>query len=85
MAGLSRDVEDFVAPSHEPKIETRSVATSEKHSDINIHHGQDDDDLEFPTDEEKKTLRRVPDTIPLNTYRMSYFISFMEFYLRNAS
>ena len=69
MTGLSRD---FAAPSHGLKIETRSVATPEKVSDINIHHEQDDDDLEFPTDKETKTLLRVPDTIPLNTYIIVY-------------
>lgn len=29
------------------------------------------DGLKLPTDEEKRTLRRVPDTIPVNAYRTS--------------
>ena len=43
------------------------------HSDLNNHELDGiHDNLEFPTDEERATLRRVADTIPWNAYRESY-------------
>lgn len=41
-------------------------------SSIDIHTDVDDPHagLEFPTEEERLTLRRVSDTIPWNAYRM---------------
>jgi len=75
MAGLS-GVEEFVV-SDEPKKVAGSVA-SEKRSDIEIRQEPDDglyEGLEFPTEHEIATLRRVPDTIPLNTYRESTTVS----------
>ena len=73
MTGLSSDVQEFVAKSHEPITLAESVA-SEKGSHIEI--GQEPDDglyegLELPTEHEIASLRRVPDTIPLNTFRKS--------------
>jgi hypothetical protein len=67
MAGLSGDIDEFIATSHEPKTGAESVA-SEKHSDVLKTH---DDGLEPFTEHELATLRRVPDFIPLNTYRKS--------------
>jgi len=78
MADLSRDdIEESVVTSHEPKKVAGSVV-SEKHSDIEIHQEPDDglyEGLEFPSEHEMATLRRVPDTIPLNTYRESTTVS----------
>lgn len=45
-------------------------------------HAQDDEDddahagLEFPTDEERATLRRVADSLPWNSYRRPLRFSF---------
>ena len=53
------------------------------HSDLNNHELDGiHDDLEFPTDEERATLRRVADTIPWNAYRESYPI-FSFFFFRS--
>src|SRR5258707_13682033 len=82
MAGLSRDIEVFVVTSHEPKKVAGSVA-SEKHSDIEIRQEPDDglyEGLEFPSEHEIATLRRVPDTIPLNTYRESTTVCFNDLF-----
>ncbi|PPQ64967.1 hypothetical protein CVT24_008155 [Panaeolus cyanescens] len=53
-----------------PEKELKSdIASSDKHSEID--HELDDDvhaGLTFPTEEEKATLRRIPDTIPWNAY-----------------
>jgi POT family proton-dependent oligopeptide transporter len=68
MAGLSGDIDEFIATSHEPKTGAESVA-SEKHSDILKTH---DDGLEPFTEHELATLRRVPDFIPLNTYLIAF-------------
>jgi POT family proton-dependent oligopeptide transporter len=72
MTSLSRDV----ATSPEPK--TVSEGASEKRSHIEIGQEPNDIDglyegLEFPTEHEMATLRRVPDTIPLNIYRKYYY------------
>ena len=40
------------------------ASSTEDHELDGVHDG-----LEFPTDEEKETLRRVPDKIPWNAYR----------------
>ena len=73
MAGLQAD-RDIVAGLAEAKhdefeLEKKGLAHSETSHDQEldgIHDG-----LEFPTDEEKATLRRVSDSIPWNAYRMS--------------
>ncbi|KAF8174087.1 peptide transporter PTR2A [Pholiota molesta] len=51
--------------------------SSEKHSEIDLHPESDGihDGLEFPTEEERETLRRVPDSIPW----AAYLIAIVEF------
>ena len=70
MAGLQVD-KDIIAglaeaKSDEFELEKKGISpTSSTHSHEldGIHDG-----LEFPTEEEKKILRRVPDTIPWAAY-----------------
>lgn len=76
MAGLQTD--ELVLPGyavaehandkyfHEKKLASHDHLESDaaSHELDGIHDG-----LEFPTDEERMTLRRVPDTIPWNAYR----------------
>lgn len=62
---------DLAALSHVKQREDEkgspSVVTSEHGHELDgIHDG-----LEFPTEEERATLRRVSDTIPWNAYRTS--------------
>ena len=71
MAGLQADVDAFAGIAHAEKLRTvDSDGSRDLKSDPEapvldgIHDG-----LEFPTEEEKKTLRRVADTIPWNAYR----------------
>lgn len=44
-------------------------ASSDQHSDLDHELDGIHDGLTFPTEEEKVTLRRIPDTIPWNAYR----------------
>ena len=71
MAGLQADADAFVGVAHAEKLRTAdSDASHDPKGDLEapvldgIHDG-----LEFPTEEEKKTLRRVADKIPWNSYR----------------
>ena len=43
------------------------------------------DGLEFPTQEERVTLRRVPDSIPWNAYRTSYSFPLLRSFSTNLS
>lgn len=71
MSGIQHDDGALVAISEvkhahvdeKRDVESRSTSDSEPELD-GIHDG-----LEFPTEEEKLTLRRVADTIPWNAYR----------------
>ncbi len=70
MAGVQVEA-DLAALSHDKQQEDEkgspSVVTSEHGHELDgIHDG-----LEFPTEEERATLRRVSDTIPWNAYRTS--------------
>lgn len=76
MAGIAQD--DIVAGlaeaekvryEHNLKHPSISDSHSVKETNDGIHDG-----LEFPTDEEKQTLRRVPDKIPTNAYRRSLLL-----------
>ena len=67
MAGLVQDT-DFAALSetkkHDAEVEKLHTISSESTSELDgIHDG-----LEFPTDEERATLRRVSDTLPWSAY-----------------
>ena len=74
MAGLQTDVDALAGIAHADKQSNPktgdSVSSHDQKGDPEapvldgIHDG-----LEFPTEEEKKTLRRVADTIPWNAYR----------------
>jgi POT family proton-dependent oligopeptide transporter len=71
-------VQGLVATSPELKLVFENA--SEKRSHINICQEPDDinglyEGVEFPTEHEMATLRRVSDAIPLNTYRMYYELS----------
>jgi POT family proton-dependent oligopeptide transporter len=52
---------------------------SEKYELDGIHDG-----LIFPTEEERATLRRVPDAIPWSAYRTSQFYSFHVIFLNRT-
>jgi len=71
MAGLQTDADAFVGVAHAEKSRTIDSDASRDHKSDpeapvldGIHDG-----LEFPTEEEKKTLRRIADAIPWNAYR----------------
>jgi len=72
---MQHDDEGFEAVGDIKKeIEQLSYANR---SDDNSHELDGiHDDLEFPTGEERATLRRVADAIPWNAYRESYPIFF---------
>lgn len=53
--------------------------SEEKYELDGIHDG-----LVFPTEEERATLRRVPDAIPWSAYRMPQFYSFHVIYLNRT-
>ena len=64
MAGLQRDTDAIEAIADIKKAESiPSEKVSEEFHD-DVHEG-----LEFPTEEEIATLRRVSDAIPWNAYR----------------
>lgn len=77
MAGFQTDVDAFAGIAHaEGQLSQRKSHILE--SDASHDHKGDPeapvedgihDGLEFPTEEEKKTLRRVADAIPWNAYR----------------
>ena len=71
MAGLDND--NTGIPSDLKKIDS---ATSEAHQPPAFHHELDGihDGLDFPSEHERQTLRRVADTVPWNAYRKSSFI-----------
>ncbi|KAJ7437895.1 POT family-domain-containing protein [Mycena galericulata] len=75
MAGLQTDTGVFAAESEVLKHQ------SEKHHDDNLDEksipevddgDHDHEGLEFPTDEERATLRRVSDQIPWNAYLIAF-------------
>ncbi|KAJ7098210.1 POT family-domain-containing protein [Mycena crocata] len=83
MAGLTTDVGAIVAESevlkHEkhPDNEKTGVIYPETNSFVGSSHDSDapdgiHDGLEFPTDEERATLRRVSDAIPWNAYLIAF-------------
>ena len=55
------------------KYSLEKHSDTESHSGLKIDHELDGihDGLEFPTEEERATLRRVPDSIPWAAYRES--------------
>jgi len=79
MAGLQTDVDAFAAIAHAEKQKSHTLDSDSLHD----HKGDPEapvqdgihDGLEFPTEEEKKTLRRVADTIPWNAYRQYSIIT----------
>lgn len=79
MAGLQTDVDILAGIAHAEK-QTGPEKSHTFDSDSSRDHKGDSearvqdgihDGLEFPTEEEKKTLRRVADSIPWNAYRQS--------------
>jgi proton-dependent oligopeptide transporter, POT family len=80
MAGLQHDDVDFVSDVKAGYSE-KKLASEDDHalSELDgIHDG-----LEFPTEEEKRTLPRVPDAIPWNAYCM--FFSFIPLHLSSLT
>ncbi|KAF6760668.1 POT family-domain-containing protein [Ephemerocybe angulata] len=63
-------------PAHLKKDQVEStveaVSYSEKVSDLSDVYDPDHEGLEFPTEEEKATLRRVSDSIPWNAYLIAF-------------
>ncbi|KAF9531503.1 POT family-domain-containing protein [Crepidotus variabilis] len=72
MAGLQRDTDAIAAIADVKKMDTSipSEKLSGEFHDHDLDHEDDGvhDGLEFPTDEEIATLRRVSDAIPWNAY-----------------
>ncbi|CDO75854.1 hypothetical protein BN946_scf184833.g5 [Trametes cinnabarina] len=75
MAGLQADKDIFAglaeAARDEVELEKKKIA----HSDTTSHEHELDgihDGLEFPTDEERHTLRRVSDSIPWSAYLIAF-------------
>ncbi|KAF8148069.1 peptide transporter PTR2A [Crassisporium funariophilum] len=68
MAGLQHDDAALAAFADIKKHES----TSEKTSDLDHELDGIHDGLTFPTDEERATLRRVPDSIPWNAYLIAF-------------
>jgi len=66
MSGLQRD-EVAAAAFADAKVNEKSSLATESVRDEPLD--EDHAGLIFPTEEEKKTLRRVPDSIPWNAYR----------------
>ncbi|KAI0696611.1 oligopeptide transporter [Cytidiella melzeri] len=66
MAGLQHDDVDLSAALAEKKYDSSEDVVS-YHEPDGIHDG-----LEFPTEEEKATLRRVADAIPWNAYSIAF-------------
>lgn len=73
MAGLTSPDEDFAALSHTEKVRpefdddvkrSESSESEERAANDGVHDG-----LEFPTEEEKLTLRRISDKLPWAAYR----------------
>ncbi|KAJ3514471.1 hypothetical protein NLJ89_g2360 [Agrocybe chaxingu] len=65
MAGLQGDVDALAAAA---EIKKHDSISTEKHSEMEHELDGVHDGLVFPTEEERATLRRVPDTIPWNAY-----------------
>ncbi len=71
MAGLQADIDILAGLSEaqrdELELEKKGLASphtsGEEHAVDGVHDG-----LEFPTQEEKQTLRRVSDTLPISAY-----------------
>lgn len=69
MAALSAVEVDAKHTNEKYSLEKHS--DTESHDGLKIDHELDGihDGLEFPTEEERATLRRVPDSIPWAAYR----------------
>ncbi|CAA7270518.1 unnamed protein product [Cyclocybe aegerita] len=65
MAGLQGDADALMAAA---EIKKHDSISTEKHSELDHELDGIHDGLVFPTEEERATLRRVPDTIPWNAY-----------------
>lgn len=67
MAGLQTDTAEFAglgeAKKHEYEYEKSHVVSEEGDEPDGIHDG-----LEFPTEDERLMLRRVPDKVPWGAY-----------------
>ncbi|KZT25908.1 peptide transporter PTR2A [Neolentinus lepideus HHB14362 ss-1] len=73
LAGLAEAQKDHVHYEKEKENHSLSITTSKEH-DHDFEPDGIHDGLEFPTEEERRTLRRVSDTIPWT----AYFIAFVE-------
>jgi hypothetical protein len=78
MADLTSPGDDFAALSHTEKVRSefdddvkRSESSESEEREVNdgVHDG-----LEFPTGEEKLTLRRISDKLPWAAYRKRTYI-----------
>jgi len=75
MAGIEKDGGGIASvPASDLKKLDSAIYESDQSS---FHHELDGihDGLEFPTEYERQTLRRVPDTLPWNAYRESTMCS----------
>ncbi|KAL0959073.1 hypothetical protein HGRIS_014372 [Hohenbuehelia grisea] len=72
MAGLERDTAIVAGLSEARAIDEKKGSSIDSSDHVDHLHGHEldgiHDGLEFPTEEEKATLRRVPDVIPWNAY-----------------
>lgn len=77
MAGLQTDMDALAGNAHAEKQMSPEKSHTFDSDSLPYHKGDPEarvqdgihDGLDFPTEEEKKTLRRVADAIPWNAYR----------------
>lgn len=81
MAGLHTDdsaLAAYAEAEHEHYILEKKIDVSTEHVISSAASGEEldgiHDGLEFPSDEERETLRRVADSVPWNAYSASLFI-----------
>lgn len=67
MAGLERDTD--IVPAMAADIKRSASISTDHQSQLDHELDGIHDGLVFPTEEEKLTLRRIPDSIPWNAYR----------------
>uniref|UniRef100_A0A8H7XYY1 Uncharacterized protein n=1 Tax=Psilocybe cubensis TaxID=181762 RepID=A0A8H7XYY1_PSICU len=73
MSAIQHDDQAVVAYADDKKHD--SIHSSEKQSELEHELDGIHDGLEFPTEEERATLRRIPDSVPWN----AYLIAIVEF------
>ncbi|KAJ7067912.1 POT family-domain-containing protein [Mycena amicta] len=71
MAGLQTDTDAIIAEAHVLKEKVHSTSDAKSFAESGPLE-VNDEGLEFPTDEERATLRRVSDALPWNAYLIAF-------------